>query len=148
MQQNQHAFLQQFFQLRVDNQMVDALCNATTKLLQLAPPNPLSLLLPSLPWFVGQLVNDSQISPAVIYVALYYIQMLGKRLSPQATGLSCTAHRIVLASIIISEKMLCDVSMKNISWAIHSRFFSLQEVNLMERELLSLLVTIWVNKGL
>ncbi|KAL2913612.1 PHO85 cyclin-1 [Polyrhizophydium stewartii] len=51
----------------------------------------------------------------------------------------CTIHRISLAALIVSEKYLCDVPMKNKSWSAHSILFSLEEVNLMERQFLQLL---------
>lgn len=54
--------------------------------------------------------------------------------------MACTGHRIGLAAIIIAEKYLCDVPMKNAAWFQHARCFSLAEINTMERQLLALMV--------
>ena len=52
----------------------------------------------------------------------------------------CTRHRILLASLILSDKYLRDTPLRNKSWAVFGTYFSLAEVNLMERQLLYLLV--------
>jgi hypothetical protein len=76
---------------------------------------------------------------------LVYLNRLKSRLQPMAKGLRCTTHRIFLASLILAAKYLNDSSPKNKHWANYSVMgyssfgFSRTEVNLMEKQLLSLL---------
>ncbi|ORX84364.1 hypothetical protein BCR32DRAFT_180483, partial [Anaeromyces robustus] len=51
------------------------------------------------------------------------------------TGLSCTKHRIFLATLIISQKYTQDVPYRNLDWSYITPF-SLEDINLMERQLL------------
>ncbi|KAF9199833.1 hypothetical protein BGZ59_003675, partial [Podila verticillata] len=51
----------------------------------------------------------------------------------------CTCHRVFLATLIVAAKYLNDQSPKNKHWSAHSQIFSVGEVNLMEKQLLSLL---------
>ncbi|KAF9973059.1 hypothetical protein BGZ65_009470, partial [Modicella reniformis] len=51
----------------------------------------------------------------------------------------CTCHRVFLATLIVAAKYLNDQSPKNKHWSAHSTIFSVGEVNLMEKQLLSLL---------
>jgi hypothetical protein len=54
-------------------------------------------------------------------------------------GMHCTCHRVFLATLIVAAKYLNDQSPKNKHWSAHSSVFSVGEVNLMEKQLLSLL---------
>jgi hypothetical protein len=54
----------------------------------------------------------------------------------------CTKHRITLACLILADKALHDAPFRNKTWAAHSIYFILPEVNLMERQLLHLLVSV------
>lgn len=53
--------------------------------------------------------------------------------------MKCTRHRVFLAVLICAAKYLNDSSPKNMHWQKYGRFFSLAEVNLMEKQLLYLL---------
>ncbi|CAO3572629.1 unnamed protein product [Mortierella alpina] len=57
----------------------------------------------------------------------------------QMIGMHCTCHRVFLATLIVAAKYLNDQSPKNKHWSAHSSVFSVGEVNLMEKQLLSLL---------
>jgi hypothetical protein len=56
-----------------------------------------------------------------------------------------TGHRIALSAIIIAEKYVCDVPMKNSAWKAHAKSFSQHDVNLMEKQLLELLVIQYID---
>lgn len=64
---------------------------------------------------------------------------LPSRLSSNNPGMHCTCHRVFLATLIVAAKYLNDQSPKNKHWSAHSSVFSVGEVNLMEKQLLSLL---------
>lgn len=103
--------------------------------------------LPSLEEFITQLVVSSNVQVPTLMSTLVYLNRLKSRLQPMAKGLRCTTHRIFLASLILAAKYLNDSSPKNKHWANYSVIqteaynfgFSRTEVNLMEKQLLSLL---------
>lgn len=53
--------------------------------------------------------------------------------------MACTRHRVFLAALICAAKYLNDSSPKNKHWQRYCTYFSLPEVNLMEKQLLYLL---------
>ena len=124
----------------VSDQMVEKMAKLLTGAIRLAPLTKDSLKIPYLSYFIGSLANGSRISSAVFYIAMIYIHRMRLKLPDTAMGMACTGHRIALAAIIIAEKVVCDIPMRNIAWNQHAPVFTLQEINLMERQLLELLV--------
>ncbi|ORY76735.1 hypothetical protein LY90DRAFT_665460 [Neocallimastix californiae] len=92
-------------------------------------------LLP-LPEFIKQILDKSGINNILeILTTIIYMKRLKLRLSPISTGLSCTKHRIFLATLIISQKYTQDVPYRNLDWSYITPF-TLEDINLMERQLL------------
>lgn len=54
--------------------------------------------------------------------------------------MECTHHRIFLATLIITTKYLHDTALKNKYWVAYAGMFTANEINLMEKQLLQLLV--------
>lgn len=112
-----------------------------------APVKPADGGLPTVEEFITQLVISSNVQVPTLMSTLVYLTRLKSKLQPMARGLRCTAHRIFLASLILSAKYLNDSSPKNKHWAnythistdMYSFGFSRTEVNLMEKQLLFLL---------
>lgn len=131
----------QLLSASVSSRMVENMSKLLASTIRLAPKTKDSPQIPFLSYFIGSLVDGSRISAAVFHIALIYIRRLQKVLPSSALGMACTGHRIALAAIIIAEKFVCDVPMKNAAWFQHARCFSLPEINTMERQLLALLVS-------
>lgn len=109
-----------------------------------ASPNSTSLVaeptLESLTAFITNLVKMSHVQTPTLMTSLVYLSRLRERLPKQAKGMSCTCHRILLAALILAAKNLNDASPKNKYWARYTGgLFSIEEVNLMEKQLLYLL---------
>lgn len=97
--------------------------------------------LPSLPTFINFLVKRSSVRTGTLLGSLVFLQRLQQTLSSIAKGMPCTSHRIFLATLIVTSKALHDTSPKNKHWAKYAAYFTLSEINLMEKQLLSLMVS-------
>ncbi|KAL1924663.1 uncharacterized protein VTP21DRAFT_4317 [Calcarisporiella thermophila] len=95
--------------------------------------------LPPLDSFIGQLAKRSRISTTTFLTTLVLLDRLKNKLPLTARGMGCTRHRVFLAALVITCKLLHDAPPKNRHWARCSGLFSVAEVNLMEKQLLLLL---------
>ena len=87
------------------------------------------------PWYTwNDCGRNCQLSPLVNFFSSISVPN-----ADLSIGLSCTRHRVFLAVLICAAKYLNDSSPKNMHWQKYARFFSLAEVNLMEKQLLFLL---------
>lgn len=95
---------------------------------------------PSLMTFISKLVRYTNVYTGTLMATLVYLNKLKSKLPQDAQGLPCTRHRIFLACLILSAKYHNDSSPKNKHWTRYTDgLFDLADVNLMERQLLSLL---------
>lgn len=154
--------LQTFIQQSVSDEMISHLAQQASKVIrcdshvtpavnphgQPTPPSsPLyASALPPVETFIATLVRRSHVQVSTLMSSLVYLDRLRACLPPVAKGMRCTVHRIFLAALIIAAKNLNDSSPMNKVWArctFDSAFddfgFSVQEVNLMERQFLFLL---------
>ncbi|TPX49680.1 hypothetical protein SeLEV6574_g01326 [Synchytrium endobioticum] len=119
--------------------MISNVAEYTASVITCAAPLPTSPVMPPLAEFIASLLERSQV-PTPVFIASYvYISRLAKRLPSTARGLSCTRHRIYTASLLVAAKYFSDAPTRNRRWAAYADVFSLDDVNLMERQLLQLL---------
>lgn len=114
---------------------------------------------PPLKTFINWIIKKSKVSIGELLLVCLYLQRLKLQLPADArgklkleinphsfnssfsTGLSCTRHRIFVATMILASKFAVDLPTvkNNRQWSQLSNWFSVHDVNLMERQLLSLL---------
>ena len=132
----------------VTDDMIRFLTNATLKVLPAAnypsPPTSPSESsqprLPSLMTFITRLVRYTNVYTPTLLTTVCYLNKLKRILPKDATGLPSTIHRIFLACLILSAKFHNDSSPLNKHWVKYTDgLFTLEDVNLMERQLLQLL---------
>lgn len=96
--------------------------------------------MPSLMTFISRLVRYTNVYTPTLLATVCYLNKLKRILPKDATGLPSTIHRLFLACLILSSKYHNDSSPKNVHWARYTDgLFSLEDINLMERQLLQLL---------
>ncbi|CCH58578.1 hypothetical protein TBLA_0A07890 [Henningerozyma blattae CBS 6284] len=96
--------------------------------------------LPSLMTFITRIVRYTNVQVSTLLMTVCYLNKLKKLLPADAVGIPSTIHRLFLACLILSAKFHNDSSPLNVHWANYTNgLFSVKDVNLMERQLLSLL---------
>lgn len=96
--------------------------------------------LPSLMSFISRLVRHTNVYTSTLLTTVCYLNKLKCILPRDATGLPSTIHRIFLACLVLSAKFHNDSSPLNRHWAKYTDgLFSLEDLNLMERQLIQLL---------
>lgn len=95
--------------------------------------------LPELGAFIRGLMVQSNVQMPTLSVILVYLARLKSKLPAAASGLKDTRHRVFLATLICAAKYLNDSSPKNMHWQKYAKYFSLSEVNLMEKQMLYLM---------
>ncbi|KAM0786001.1 hypothetical protein ACM66B_006819 [Microbotryomycetes sp. NB124-2] len=95
--------------------------------------------LPPLDHFIKSVVRKSKCHVPTLLCTLVYLDRLKYRLPPRSTGSPSTRHRVFLATLIVAAKYLNDSSPMNKHWQKYAVHFSIQEIEVMERQLLALL---------
>lgn len=92
---------------------------------------------PSLGDFIHHVVSISNSLPATVLGSVVYIQRLARKLSTRAQGYKDTPYRLFTTALLLSTKFHVDTPIRNDEWiASVSPWFSLSEINAMERQFL------------
>ena len=105
---------------------------------------PLRLYLPPLEEFIQSIIHRSQVQTPTLMSSIIYLRRLRQCLPSAIKGRRSTVHRIFMTCLVLAAKYLNDRSPKNVHWARYTlsigyEGFSVDEINLMEKQLLSLL---------
>ncbi|KAI8970056.1 hypothetical protein BDF20DRAFT_791765, partial [Mycotypha africana] len=98
--------------------------------------------LPSLASFIGYIIHRSHTRSSTVLGLLVFLQRLQGSLRDTAKDMPGASHRIFLATLIVASKALHDTSPKNKHWARYVKYFTLEDINSMERQILEILVYI------
>ncbi|OBA24240.1 cyclin [Metschnikowia bicuspidata var. bicuspidata NRRL YB-4993] len=146
-----HEALRIFARQPVSSAMVEILASTTASVIQVKPakkaaekmgrffvaPTQENVLLQK---FIGRLISYSNVQTPTLMTSLVYLNRLRNVLPGNAVGMETTRHRIFLAALILSAKTLNDSSPLNKHWTTYTDgLLTNEEVNLVERELISLL---------
>lgn len=127
---------------RITDRIIDHLVYKTESVISIIP-EPISShkgKLPTLREFIVKLIDYTNVYTPTLVMTLCYLNRLSLKLPPHATGMPSTRHRIFLSCLILSAKNHNDSSPLNKHWTKYTDgLFTLQDVNLMERQLLALL---------
>ena len=84
--EHQRLYLSRVFQTRINAEMIWIVTQLTTQLMHYSLTTTMEVMPPSVPIFLAQLCQDTQISPAVLFVAAIYLKRLRMRLPLESTG--------------------------------------------------------------
>ncbi|KAG7096533.1 hypothetical protein E1B28_003961 [Marasmius oreades] len=93
---------------------------------------------PSLRNFIHRLVEHVNVSVGTLLTTVIYYDRIRPKLT-EASGARGARHRLFLATLIVASKYLNDSSPKTLHWQKYANITTLQNVNIMERQLLELL---------
>ncbi|KAK1220254.1 PHO85 cyclin-1 [Marasmius sp. AFHP31] len=93
---------------------------------------------PSLRDFIYRLVKHVNVSVGTLLATTIYYDRIRPKLT-EASGVRGVRHRLFLATLIVSSKYLNDSSPKTSHWQKYAGIATLEDVNLMERQLIQLL---------
>ncbi|KAI3647399.1 hypothetical protein MP228_007620 [Amoeboaphelidium protococcarum] len=94
---------------------------------------------PLLKDYIKDLLLKSGITSKLIGVIYIYLCKAKAALPLTAKGLPCTPHRLFTAALVLAWKFTSDHGIKNLHWSRVSGIFCVSEINLIERQFLSLL---------
>lgn len=124
---------------KVTEQLIDQLVYVTESVISVVP-DPIPTKLPTLREFIVKLIRYTHVYKQTLVMTLCYLNRLREKLPSDSIGVSSTRHRIFLACLILSAKNHNDSSPRNKYWTKYTDgLFTLQDVNLMERQLLEIL---------
>lgn len=109
------------------------LMSSTSEIISINPPITLTQ-------FIKNLIKYSNVQTPTLMATLVYLNKLRNYLPANAVGMETTRHRIFLSALIVAAKSLNDSSPLNKHWTKYTDgLLTLQEINLAERELISIL---------
>lgn len=89
--------------------------------------------IPPLDSFIAYVFRRTRLDTPVIFAAMYLLRCLRERFP---TAKNCSGHRMVIPSLMLASKTICDDNYSNESWCnATGRLFELRELNQMEREM-------------
>ncbi|CCG21363.1 Pcl2 cyclin [Candida orthopsilosis Co 90-125] len=107
--------------------------SSTSEIISINPPITLTQ-------FIKNLIKYSNVQTPTLMATLVYLNKLRNYLPANAVGMETTRHRIFLSALIVAAKSLNDSSPLNKHWTKYTDgLLTLQEINLAERELISIL---------
>ena len=155
MSEEYNKALNSLMRSNVTEDMITFLCDCTNQVIKTvstsdskypSPPNSPNYEkcnydnLPTLSHFIKRLIKYTNVYTPTLLTAAVYLLRLKAVLPQDATGVPSTTHRIFLACLILSAKNHNDSSPLNKHWTKYTDgLFTLEDVNLMERQLLQLL---------
>ena len=106
--------------------------------LKRGPRKPNDTKTPELASFVRQSLTGSQANVVTVLLALIYVERFKQRLPPRSSGDHDTPHRLFFVSLMLASKFLYDQTLTNRAWSKISALFTVEELNMMELDFLSL----------
>lgn len=136
---------------RISHELVSLLTNEVSNIIT---PNSTTITnednnnIPPLHDFIDLITQRSRTKTGTLLIAFILLNRLSFRLGYiTTTGMASAPQRIFLASLIISTKLINDTSPKNKHWMTFANdYFELDEINLMEKQFLTLMVNICIYK--